>query len=69
MENKKEPLTCVICGQNNNFRLVLQNTLMPNVPPYVICLGCINKAKEIQNKNRYDWRIEKPKEDENEFSN
>ena len=67
MENKKEPLTCVICGRIDCFRLVLQNTLM-DLPPYVICLECINKAEKMQNKNRYDWRIEKPKEDENEFS-
>lgn len=45
-ENKKEPLPCIICGRFDGFRLVMCNTLMPDVPPYVICLECINKAKK-----------------------
>ena len=55
MENKKEPLHCVICGRNDGFRLVMRNTLMPVEFAYVICLECINKAKkraeETQNDN------------------
>ena len=61
MENKKEPLLCIICGRNDCFRVVIRNRPI-GWPPYVICLECINKAEKMQNKNRYDWRIEKPKE-------
>lgn len=65
-KNKKKRLpSCIICGRIDRSRLVTRYKLM-DWPPYVICLGCINKAEEMQNKNRYDWRIEKPKEDENE---
>ena len=50
-ENKKEPLPCIICGRVDRFRLVMCNTLMPDVPPYVICLECAGEAKEERIKD------------------
>lgn len=52
MTNKEAPLPCIICGQIDCFRLVFYNKLI-DLPPYVICLKCIDKAKnkEIKNEN------------------
>ena len=46
-ENKEASLPCAICGRNDNFRLISYNM---DGPVYVICLKCIDKAKNKEDE-------------------